>query len=286
MSKETAYRQIAKGGAEMIDFQDPNDYIGEFYFLRQNRFALAYANHESHVDEGVLIEAVDRMNGIGNPHLEFNFPLATSLSSGHQSGLLTNYYLALKPLMEKHRIHPIEVAREVDKEQYSMEGTVKEYFELMRSPQRGKGVVAFPQARVMSGRVDLATGERKGMIKVENDMLPELIRKSLRRAKKGVAFLPIGIHGTFRIYDPGIYNPSTDQTVPGTAGITTEAWKVLALQRFGIRRKLATAVVGKPFTSEELFAQGVSIEDSEAINTFLMQRSAELIPKDARGYYR
>ncbi len=278
--KEALYRKLARDGADMIDVQDPFESIDEYYFLRQNRTPIVYANHESHMDGGALVKVSQLLNKPGNIPMEFKLPLAASLRTGDQSSKHTEFYNAMKPWMIENHIHPVEVAREADREKYNIKAATDQSRELLSIPSSRDGIMIFPQGSVQAGRINPETGKRFGMIEVKNDLIPRIVRRSVAQHSKDVAFLPVAIHGTYRLFDPGVPNDSS------TAHITREAKQSLMKKHMGFRPKLATAIIGEPFTTEELEQNGIDLRDKEAINTFLMNRIAEMLPEDARGYYR
>jgi hypothetical protein len=267
------YREIARSGAELFDFQDPNDYIGDYYFMRQGRYPIIILNHQSLADIAPANEISDRMNKVGNHHIEFNMPVSISINA-KQGSIVRNFYNAAKPWIRQHRIEPYEVARHKDRATHGFEATIETNQELHDTVYTDRGLIIFMEGVQEGGRINPETGKLNGMVEIRNKQVPDQVKASVQEVGREVAFLPVGIDGGYRIFDPK------------KGMLTTDAIKKISVQKIPFTNpKLATAIVGKPFTSGEMFEDGVSIDDPITINTYLAKRIAALLPEEARGYY-
>lgn len=170
----------------------------------------------------------------------------------------------------------MEVARNKDRKEYGMERTDEAVSELDGTVLvEGKGVVIFPEGTTQSGRRDKKTGIRSGIVEIRNKQLATLTKNSLEKAGREVAFLPVAVDGGYNIFDTT------------TNKIQMEAWKCIALNEIPfVERTLATAVVGKPFTSRVFEDAGISLKDSDGINSYAMKKITALLPENMRGYYK
>jgi hypothetical protein len=271
--KDILYSKLLDAAVEMIDFQDPNGYIDKYYFKRQNRVKVVYFRHLSHADAGALILTAKRLNKVGNFPINFVLPLAASLETGDQSDKLTDFYNVIKPKLQKHRIEPIHVAREKDREEYRLARSTAENLRLFREVKRGAALMYFPEGTVEGGRRNPNTGEINGLSQVKDEFMPQMLSRI--GADQEIAFLPISVSGTNRIYDPT------------TANVTSEAGRIVPMQwLFRQFPKLATATVGEPFTSQDMLRSGVNLNNPQEFNNYLMYRQAEMVPSEERGFYK
>lgn len=267
-------QEIAKRGAGLYNFQDPEKHVEEFVELIDGRFPVIYLNHQSHIDIGPMIKAVDKVNKISKKHIEFNLPVAVSIKK-QQGEVIGNYFTAFAPWIEKHHIQIIEVSRSSDRKKYNLEHTPETVEELRNTVFGERGMILFPEGTVEGGRTNKATGEKNGMVEVRNTQLPSTTKTSIEQVGREVAYLPIGVNGGYNIFDVD------NNKIP------TDAIKAMLLSEIPfVKRKLATAVVGKPFTSQELITGGIDLDSVSDINAFLMKKVARLIPEEARGYYK
>lgn len=266
--------QIARRGASLYSFEDQEEHIEEFASLLNDRFPIIYLNHQSHIDVGPMMEATDRLNRLLEKPLYYNFPVAASTKE-QQGEKIGNYYAAFAPWIGKHNINIIEVVRSKDRKEYSMEKTEEAYDELDKTVFTDKGLVIFPEGTTTGGKINEKLGTRNGIVKIPNRRLPNMTRASINEAGREVAFLPVGVDGGYNIFD------TRRNRIP------LKAFVNIALNEVPfVKKHLATAVVGSPFTSTDMLNLGVDIEDDTEVNTFLMKKVARLIPEEARGYYK
>lgn len=267
-------QEIVKRGAGLYEFQDPKKHVEEFVELLDGRFPVIYLNHQSHIDIGPMIQAVDKVNRVSKKEIDFNLPVAVSIKK-QQGEVIGNYFTAFAPWIEKHHIQIIEVARSSDRKKYNLEHTPDTVEELRNTVFGERGMILFPEGTVEGGRTNKTTGEKNGMVEVRNTQLPSTTKTSIEQVGREVAYLPIGVNGGYNIFDVD------NNKIPA------DAIKALLLSEIPfVNRKLATAVVGKPFTSQELITGGIDLDNVSDINTFLMKKVARLIPEEARGYYK
>lgn len=268
------FREVAKRASGMYELKDQNNYIDQFYFLRQGKYPVVILNHQSLAEVGIAVEAADRMNKICNPKIKFNLPVAASIKS-LQGGFIGNYYNAAKPWVEEHGVEIILVARQKDKKEFNMEATSEEYERIANTVFENKGLMIFMEGETEGGRIDPLTGKRKGMTEIKNKQIPNQVRTSIQQAGLEVVFLPIGVNGGYEIFDP------VTKSIPFKAKMNLGAQFVPFASP-----KMAQGIVGRPFTSTEMFESGIDINDDQAINTFCAKKIAALLPEEARGFYR
>lgn len=271
--KDILYSKLLDAAVEMIDFQDPDGNIDKYYFSRQNRVKVIYFRHLSHADAGALILTAKHLNKVGNLPINFVLPLAASLETGDQSDKLTDFYNVIKPKLQRHRIEPIHVAREKDREKYGIARSTAENLRLFREIRNGAALMYFPEGTVEGGRRDPKTGLINGLSQVKDEFLPQMLSRISKNTE--IAFLPVSVSGTNRIYDP------STEDVTSEAGLTVP--KQWLFRQFP---KLAMATVGAPFTSYDMAQSGVNPNNPMEFNNFLMQRQAEMVPIQERGFYR
>lgn len=267
--------KMAEVSIGMIDYQDPNGFIDEFYSLSQNALGIAISNHRSHADFGVVVETARRMNKPGNFHKDVMLPLARSIPAGKQSRNIRNFYEAQTDWLRTQHVEPIEIVRDVDVERYGMAKSLEATRALYANAKPDHVYYIFPEAHVTGGRINPETGLRNGMIEPDNNLLQRITRAAIKNGTR-VIYLPIGIEGTENIFDNS----------EGAREIPLNAFANLPATALGVGRKLARASVGVPFSSDEMFASGVSIENSDQINSFALDKVARLVSAQARGNYR
>lgn len=271
--KDWVYGQFLDAVERWTDLQDQNEYIDEFYFLRQNKIPVVIFNHLSHADFGPILKVAGNLNKIGNPKVNASLILAKSLATGDQSGMLGDFYRAAEPKLIKSRVSPIYVTREKDREKYKLPMDSTELRKVIGVVRRGDVLIYCPEGTVEGGRTNPETGELNGLVRVADQTLPTILGKEA--LKKELAFLPVAIQGTNEIY-----NPTTEK-------VTTDIKRDFALQLLHHHpSKIATATVGKPFTSVDMINDGVDIGNPEEFNTYLMSNIAQNLPEELRGYYR
>lgn len=266
--------EVAKRGSRLYDFEDDkNDFIEEFAQLTKGRFPVIYLNHQSHIDIGPMMEAVDRVNKKLDEPLEYNLPVAVSIKK-QQGEVIENYFAAFAPWIEKHNIQLIEVSRNADRQKYNLGKTPETVEELRKTVFGKRGMILFPEGTVEGGRTNKITGEKNGMVEVRNVQLPSITKTSVETVGREVAYLPIGVNGGYNIFDVD------NNKIP------IDAIKAILLSEMPfVKLNLATAVVGRPFTSQELIHDGIDLDSVNEINAFLMKKVARLLPEEARGYY-
>lgn len=267
--------KMAEISIGMIDYQDPNGFIDEFYFLNQNAVGIAISNHRSHADFGVVVETARRMNKPGNFHKELMLPLARSISAGKQSRNIRNFYEAQTNWLKTQHVKAVEVVRDADVDKYGMAKSLDATRALVGNAKPNHAYYIFPEAHVTGGRTNPETGLTNGMIKPDNNLLQAVTKTAIKNGTR-VIYLPIGIEGTENIFD----------NTEGARELPFNALANLPATALGVGRKLARAVVGVPFSSDEMFASGVSLENSDQINSFALDRVARLVSAQARGSYR
>ncbi len=271
---QTVRLEIAKRGAKLYSFEDNENHIDKFAEMISDKFPVVYFNHQSHIDIGPMMEAADRLNARLEKPLHYNLPVAISIKK-EQGEMIGNYYAAFSPLVEKHNIKILEVARKKDRALYGLEETEETIDELDKTVFTDKGVVMFPEGTTTSGKLNKKTGERNGIVEIRNRQLSSMTRTSTREADKQVAYLPIALNGGYRIFD------TSRNKIP------LNAYMNMALNEIPfVHRILATARVGSPFTSTYMIESGVDIDNDGEVNTYLMKKIASMLPFEMRGYYK
>lgn len=267
------YSQFLDAVVRMTDFQDPEGNIDKFYFLRQNRAKVVYFRHVSHADFGPLLILAKKLNKTGNLPVKGSLIVAKSLPTGDQSEMLSDFNRVAEPKLIAAGINPIYVTRKKDRDEYKLKVNSTELKNVMRAVQKGNNVIYSPEGTVEGGRLNPATGKPNGLNKVDDEIMATVLSREAETRE--IAFLPIVIQGT-----NDIYNPTTEKVAEG---VKLEFVKQLVHHH---PRKIATATVAEPFTSTDMIRLGVDLSNPEQFNTFLMNRFAERLPVEERGYYR
>lgn len=269
----------------LTEFVDPFNYLGKFTKLYKDRaYPLIYSNHNQHSN----IAGFRRIwRGMGEARPEhFNVIVAHSLTTGNQMGDLGSSSSAMKQMFEKENVHFLEVMRDKDVVNYQREGIPEEEIQQAIRFSRNNmlkaylslkkdncGTFVFPAGTTVEADRD-ERGNRKGMQKVETPILPGFV-EAARRFGREVAFLPVGHVNTFRIVEPR-----------ETRGKPL-AYIGIGMERIGLGApKLAKTVIGEPFTLSQMESFQIDLRNGEEVNDFAMRRVAQLLPVDARGYYR
>lgn len=230
------------------------------------------SNHQSHTDAVPIVNMVNLiMNNSDDLLGGFIMPYAISASSGNQGNVIQSLFYTSNPWLVNHGVIPLPVIREKDKVKYGIKGQSSAALKkILKAPEDHLGVTIFPEGTVQGGRKD-SNGNITGMVHAENG-LGSILRYWLI-SKKSFFVLPVGINGTFNIFDPNNLRP------------TPEAFKALVRNMLfsGNPVKLAQVRVGQPITSED-FTE--SFKTADDITTFIMQKVAGLLPGEAKGVYK
>lgn len=265
---------LAEVGYEMIDFQDPNMNLDKFALESRGRVGVIVANHRSHADGGVVVEAVRRVNRRDNPANTFLLPIAASIGTGDQTDTIQTFFNAQEAWFKARYIDPIHIVRPKDINNYDMKINRADLRKFASGIRPNGKFFIFPEAHVQGGRINPLTGQRTETIEVDNASLQTVMERSVKKDLE-VVFINIGIEGTEKIFD----------NTEGAQEIPLGVWLNLLPTIAGMGLSMATVKVGQSYTSTDILNSGVSLTESDAINSFVMQRFKGLISDRAMGFY-
>lgn len=248
-----------------IDFEIPGDTLERILQLTSRcEVPVLVSNHQSHFDAVVLALMADKILSSHRHALKgFYLPYAVSVTTGDQGKNINTFFHLTNDWFEQRRVFPIPVTRNKDAEKYGIKNpNIKSLRDIMRSSKNGFGVAIPPEGSVEGGRKDL-TGEIHGMIPPQEGGIELLMQP-------GVFFVPLSIHGTYRIFDPNSKFPTKEAVL-----------SVLSDTFLSHAKTLATVRVGNPISSDEFPTDGES-----SATDFLMRQIARNLPPEAQGIYR
>lgn len=254
---------------------------------------LGYANHQSHPD-GVAFAVVARhLIGLSKSQLNNRFsipgfvvPFAVTMANGAQSKELADGYGLLKGAAEKMGALGITVTRPRDEILYEEKKDPAELLPLGRRLGRGWGMLLLPEASVQGGRHTIGgkIDEIFGIQEVRNNSLIkyfETMQWFLGKQGRFPFFLPIGLHGSYRIMQSMKGDP------PKPEFTSRGKWSL----RLGVLGKSLLPPIQSnilmPYTEVEI-AKDLGpnwLENPAVFNDYAMRKVAPGVPMVARGIY-
>lgn len=173
---------------------------------------------------------------------------------------------ALEPIYHARGLYPVGVYTEEELKENSPEETRNNRaaaVKLAKGPEEGYGLALFPEADPVGGS-QKAEGGILGMQEVGRNDLAGYKRIYMKRyGSEKVFILPVGIHGSFNIYQPETNTPSE-----------------LAI------KAVCDNIVDEPFVSVSVGELIPVVDIGEAnANEVVMSAIASLLPEEARGFY-
>lgn len=250
--------------------------------IAEGRIPIVYANHQGHFDGVAIPKISSYLRGLtGLQGLAVIF--AKSMITGHQSEELKSAFDLLIGGGRQSGVEPVPVTREKDQIIYGLSRLqiAAELRPLIRSLRRGFGMAIFPEGSVQGGCHPKGAGieDIYGMQEIDNDNLIDFFQLVSKIGKgKKPFFMPVGLHGSFRIMQKEGGKPKL--TPSGVLSLIAAATGL----PFGLRIQ---ANLLMPFTREEIAADlGMHwMLDSTALNRYAMERIAVGVPDRARGVY-
>ncbi len=250
---------------------------------------LVYANHQGHADGLAMTKATEHLRDLTLQDGQYLLRglaviLAKSMVSGHQSKELTSTYDLVIGACRQRGVVPVPVTRKKDQGTYGMSRRqiAAEIIPLISSLREGYGMAFFPEGSVQGGRHQKGSnlGDIYGMQEPDNNNLIDFV-KLMSRAGKKPFFMPIGLHGSYRIM----------QSEEGDEPRLTRRgkWSLIAAALgipFGVLRIKANLLM--PFTDEEI-ARDMGPEwmkDGTAFNSYAMRKLLPGIPSVAHGVFK
>lgn len=259
--------------------------------------------HEAHADgigAAITIEHLLKLSRqVGRePKLKgFVLPAARSFTDGQQGRRLQAAYLFFNLLTARKGLLVLPYTREKDGEEYGMKRkhTSREVMPLGRKIQKGFAPAVFAGGSVEAGRHDQGADPEDihGLQRLTGTDLLAVSRlvKSVNRERK-MFFVIIGLHGGYRLQ-----SPNKEKRYPTISGLTTYfGWP----ERFPpharhVKMDANLGTIIHEDTMAERFGNdwmkagkdksGTGIKRVQAINNFIMESAALLVPPHARGYY-
>ena len=231
--------------------------------IQQGHVPVIYANHQSYADGMALSQITKYIMGKGlSGRLNgFLLPVAKSIETGDQGSEIQVITTMFTQVTTERGLLSVPIIRDKDKEEYGLEGSNTEsYARLSNALEDGYGLAIFPEGTMEGGRKD-TDGRIKGMQQVSRSLLAGRLKVWLRKGRTSVV-LPVGIHGGYRIQHPD------------EKGKVSEDVLEMVAEDCPVKSRV-TITVGKPF-----------IPDAAVNDDSLMRRVAQLLPPEARGYYR
>lgn len=246
--------------------------------IKQGYVPIILMNHQSHADGIPASLVTDRLTKLArkadpeHPLQGFQLIVASSMVKGNQGGFLQAITKYLEPNFAKKNQHLIPYTRQSDVEKYGVPTNhIEVAIQLTTSMKEHYGFGFFPEAHLTGGRHKKdGSGEINGMQPFDTTefKLPAILKIARRQGKK-VMFIPVGIHGGYRILSPNTKLPNMDAFL----GLFQNPPPILVQVR-----------VGMPITQEAL--QQLTDETGESPNILLAKAIAKLLPEQAQGVYR
>jgi len=245
-------------------------------FIKKGYCPILYSNHQSHADGVILSIVIDYVLQDVSSHFLKGFfcPIAASIAHGGQDNRVQGVSDIFLPVFERKGLFMLQVIRKDDREKYGMVGSNRESIEkLLHAPHENYGLAIFPEGRVQGGRVD-KDGKIHGIQSADEGL--SLVIKCLTfwhgQGKESV-LLPVGIIDSYKLFSPDSYHISESL--------------VAMLSGKEEIKPIAEIAVGKPFTSLDMQGDLGSLPDPRNAKHifYIMHKVAELLPKEARGYY-
>jgi len=253
---------------QFLDIQDPQKHVAEAIDMVHHGHTLVIvANHESHADILPLIVLSRQISQATGKN--FLVPSAASLNTGHQGGAITSFFEQIEPWLESNGLQMVPFVRQRDVEQYGLgkEENGKSARRLIAARADGFNFAWFPEGSVQGGRrVDPKNpnSERFG-IQEADPAFGKFISKIIDQGP--TVFLPVGIHGSYKLLDPDTKKPTA--AVMGALGLRTIG--------LGEISPVVSVKVGKPFLGTEIPQATGRKRDGADVGKRIMQKLSPLV---------
>lgn len=263
---------------------DPDDNLSMVSaYIDEGAYPVFYSNHNQHINIAGMREVYSSLESRPD---DLYFIVAYSLVNSGQDKSLIKFAQGLMPMLEEEKVHFVPVARPKDLHKIRQEegnNSAREALKVTRNNlefvfstlKEDAGLILFPETTT-EGAVK-KKGVRSGMIEVKNTILPDTIEMA-GKVKRDLVFVPVGMVNTNRIVEPRKSKPHP--------GILLRIGKEMVVSRLGVGfgkiKPVAEVRVGEPILWDSVSNK---IPLNEA-NSYLMGKVAELLPEEARGYYK
>lgn len=248
---------------------------------------IVYANHQGHADGLAMAKVAEHLRDLtlqNGQHFVRGLAviLAKSMVSGHQSKELTSIYDLVIGACRQRGVVPIPITRKKD-EGYGLSRlqVAAEILPLIKSLRDGYGMAFLPEGSVQGGRHPKGSGIENiyGIQELDNNRLMEFFQLISRKISRKPFFMPIGLHGSYRIM----------QSEEGSKPKLTPKgkWSLIAAlgMPIGVLRIKTNLLM--PFAEEEIIQDLGSdwLKDGPVFNRYAMKRLLPGIPSAAQGVY-
>lgn len=275
---------VIERGIETISLTSPITYKEGFQdeyvkAIKEGYYPVIVANHTSHADGILIAPLANILTGVNNdiartqdPFQGFMLPLSQSLDNGEQGFLKHQFYVKSRPVLSELHLYPVLTATKNDREKRGLSKNTEEFSsDLKAGIKNNYGIAVFPEGSVTGGRRN-EYGKLNGMQPFAEDGLALVILNAKRYRKSPVAFIPVGIDGGYKIFNPQTGLPSKSAVRYGLG--------------FGNLPETAKLTVGKPIKSNaEPLDSLVKTKQWEEIDKVIGKNIAQLIPDELRGIY-
>lgn len=265
---------ITNGIERLVGVRElPEGFVDQYFSLvQESQRPLPYANHQSYADGFALAKLVRRLQRIA-PIKGFVLPVASSFVSGHQNENAGIFYRLTKAPLEARGLKTVPYTRDVDSK-YDQQKDSDQLRDFIKFARDGYSFALLPEASMEGGRhpKDSALDQINGMQEFDPENITAFFNL-LNRGSRRSFFVPVGIHGTYRVWHPTYHKPQQD-IYPTLFGISS--------------RTVVEVNVGMPVTSD-ILQQNLGSQwknDRFAVTRFLMEQVAGLVPDQARGKYK
>lgn len=237
----------------MMHYDEKNeesiDALGEY--LEQGYNLMIVSNHQSQADVGPLVEVANKVRGAHPEYIkEFDFWISETMGNGKQGRVVEVFYNeGVYPWWEKQGIHPLEVISDNDIESGRVEskkgGGAIAGLRSIRKPN--SAVIVCMAGHTVEGKIDplSLTGERNGMTEAAHSFNKFL--EICRGFNEKIIFLPVGINGTYEVFDPEKKNFAPAGLELLTQGV---AFK---LGQIDMKEEIGSIRLSKPIVSDNLY---------------------------------
>ena len=244
-----------------------------------------YGNHQERYD-GLLHARVSRKildiadecqhnahnKGHSANNLEgFRMLIAISLNNGKQGDFLKQFFNNLSPYLEQNGVEPVFIARQEDIKQFDESNDNANATEkILRAKEEHKGLDVLPEAVTMGGKRKVGAKTREeinGLQLTYRDRFAFLWIKLTNQEK--VAFIPVSIHGSFRIFDPHLKLPTPHALLSAMIPIIPPPY--------------VDMFVGSPITNEQVIHSLSQYSDTD-IKSAIIAKKRSTIARFAGDY--
>jgi hypothetical protein len=258
--------------------------------LREDMAPILDSDHVSHLDGWVLpffcnlLTNISRDRGVGRKLRGWTLPVAASLEYGQQGILQQLLYQASKPYINELGVHSFPVTRKKDEDKYKMVPKKTEAIPFLRGLEQNFGIALLAGGSVEPGRSN-GEGGVKGLQPIVDDDLRNLYKlvthRSRRNPYNGAFFQPVAVWGKEKLFSPD------------TLFLTKEGFVSLYLREatqedWNFEPEQINVRAGMPMTQDYMASVLGSNwpNDSQGINTVVVNGIARLLPPEYQGVYR